>query len=229
MEEPVSLEAEDIRDEKVKVLKKIDPLNLKDVVFGQYVGKDKIPGYLEESDVPNNSITPTYGSTILFIKNRRWDGVPFFLVSGKALKDTKTEIKINFKKIPGKLFDIKGREMPSNKLVIRVQPNESIHFDIMNKIPGLELKMERSSLNLQYHSAFNEEIPDAYERLILDVIKGDKSLFIRDDELDAAWKIFTPMLNEMESNNIRPEDYEIGTDGPAEANYLAAKHGIRID
>lgn len=230
MEPPVSLAAEDIRDEKVKLLRSISPLTAKDFATGQYTAKDvNSKGYLEDDGVPENSLTPTYASCVLHINNARWDGVPFFMRAGKALDERKTEIRIQFKHVPGALFPmIDGAE--HNELVIRVQPDEAIYVKIVSKVPGLTSRMEEARLNLFYRSAWEEskDIPDAYERLILDVIQGEKSLFIRDDELEVSWRIFSPALAELEKEGAsKPELYEYGSNGPQNSSDLAEKYNVQ--
>ena len=230
MEPPVSLHAEDIRDEKVKCLRAINPLTADDFATGQYAAKDShSKGYLEDGEVSQNSHTPTFASCVMHINNARWAGVPFLMRAGKALDDRKTEIRIQFRGVPGGLFpSVEGSE--HNELVIRVQPDEAIYMRIVSKVPGLTSRMEEARLNLFYRHAWEEskDIPDAYERLILDVIQGEKSLFIRDDELDAAWKIFTPALDEMEEESSKkPEIYEYGSAGPLNSESLAARYDVR--
>lgn len=230
MEPPVSLCAEDIRDEKVKVLRSMSALSADDFALGQYGAKDaKSKAYLDDEGVPDSSRTPTFAACAMHINNARWDGVPILMRAGKALDERKTEIRIQFKPVPGALFPtIDGAE--SNELVIRVQPDEAIYVRIVSKVPGLTSRMEEARLNLFYRHAWEEskDIPDAYERLILDVIQGEKSLFIRDDELEVAWNIFTPALEELEGEDIpKPEIYEYGGKGPRESEYLAAKYGIQ--
>lgn len=230
MEPPVSLAAEDIRDEKVKVLRSISPLSGDDFATGQYTAKDASSrGYLEDDGVPSNSLTPTYASCVMHINNARWDGVPFLMRAGKALDERKMEIRIQFKHVPGALFPvIEGAE--HNELVIRVQPDEAIYVKIVSKVPGLTSRMEEARLNLFYRSAWEEskDIPDAYERLILDVIQGEKSLFIRDDELDVSWRIFTPALQDLEKADApKPELYQYGSTGPRRSVELAEKYNVR--
>lgn len=230
MEPPVSLSAEDIRDEKVKLLRAISPLAAEDFATGQYTAKDaKSKGYLEDDGVPEDSVTPTYASCVMHINNARWDGVPFLMRAGKALDERKTEIRIQFKHVPGALFPIvQGAE--HNELVIRIQPDEAIFVKIVSKVPGLTSRMEEARLNLFYRSAWEEskDIPDAYERLILDVIQGEKSLFIRDDELEVSWRIFTPALQELEQDGAsRPELYQYGGTGPQNSHELAEKYNVR--
>lgn len=230
MEAPVSLAAEDIRDEKVKVLRAIQPLSGDDFATGQYTAKDASSrGYLEDDGVPPDSVTPTFAACAIRINNARWDGVPFFMRAGKALDERKMEIRVQFKHVPGALFPvIEGAE--HNELVIRVQPDEAIYVKIVSKVPGLTSKMEEARLNLFYRSAWEEskDIPDAYERLILDVIQGEKSLFIRDDELDVSWRIFTPALKDLEKEGaVQPELYEYGGTGPKNSDDLADRYNTR--
>ncbi|KAG0055607.1 Glucose-6-phosphate 1-dehydrogenase [Gryganskiella cystojenkinii] len=224
MEPPVSLGAEDVRDEKVKVLRFIPPIVKEDVLLGQY-GKSadgKEPGYLDDKTVPKGSKTPTYAAATLYIHNERWSGVPFVLKCGKALDQQKTEIRIQFKDVSGNLFTNLSR----NEIVIRVQPNEAVYVKMMNKEPGLGMKTIISDLDLSYSSRFNDSvIPEAYESLILDALNGDHSNFVRDDELDAAWKIFTPILKTIDQGHIDPIPYAFGSRGPQGVTEFVAKHG----
>ncbi|AQK42732.1 Glucose-6-phosphate 1-dehydrogenase [Zea mays] len=234
METPISLEAEDIRNEKVKVLRSMKPLQLEDVVVGQYKSHTKggttYPGYTDDKTVPKDSVTPTFAAAALFINNARWDGVPFLMKAGKALHTKRAEIRVQFRHVPGNLY--KGSfgtdlDRATNELVIRVQPDEAIYLKINNKIPGLGMRLDRSNLNLHYAARYSKEIPDAYERLLLDAIEGERRLFIRSDELDAAWSLFTPLLKELEEKRIAPELYPYGSRGPVGAHYLAAKYNVR--
>ncbi|KAK1273514.1 hypothetical protein QJS04_geneDACA018316 [Acorus gramineus] len=234
METPVSLDAEDIRNEKVKVLRSMRPLRLDDVVVGQYKGHTKggrtYPAYTDDPTVPKNSLTPTFAAAALFIDNARWDGVPFLMKAGKALHNKGAEIRVQFRHVPGNLYKRSfgtDLEKSTNELVIRVQPDEAIYLKINNKIPGLGMRLDRSTLNLLYSSKYMKEIPDAYERLLLDAIEGERRLFIRSDELDAAWALFTPLLKELEQKKIAPELYPYGSRGPVGAHYLAAKYNVR--
>ncbi|KAI3695371.1 hypothetical protein L1987_78368 [Smallanthus sonchifolius] len=230
METPVSLDAEDIRNEKVKVLKSMRRLKLEDVVIGQYKGGKSYLGYTEDPTVPNDSLTPTFAAAALFIDNARWDGVPFLMKAGKALNTRRAEIRVQFRHVPGNLYKKNfGMDMDkaTNELVLRVQPDEAIYLKINNKVPGLGMRLDRSDLNLLYSMRYPKEIPDAYERLLLDAIEGERRLFIRSDELDAAWSIFTPLLKELETKKIAPELYPYGSRGPVGAHYLAAKYNVR--
>ncbi|MCO5573362.1 hypothetical protein L7F22_027131 [Adiantum nelumboides] len=234
MEPPVSLDAEDIRNEKVKVLRSMRALHLEDIVVGQYKshvrGGVKYPGYTDDKTVPSNSITPTFAAAALFIDNARWDGVPFLMKAGKALHNRRTEIRVQFRHVPGNVYKRSfgtDLDQATNELVIRVQPDEAIYLKINNKIPGLGMRLDRSNLNLHYADRYPREIPDAYERLLLDAIEGERRLFIRSDELNAAWAIFTPLLKELESRKVAPELYPYGSRGPVGAHYLAAKYNVR--
>jgi glucose-6-phosphate 1-dehydrogenase len=229
MEQPVAYEARHVRDEKVKVLRCVPAITLDDLVVGQYTageGKTNHIGYLEEENIPRDSITPTYAAAALYVKNRRWDGVPFLIRAGKAMGDTKTEIRIKFQEVPGNIFDKSALHLANNELVIQVQPDPGMSLRIVNKEPGLGMALNESNLDLRYSSAFDGLIPDAYESLILDVIRGDESLFIRSDELEAAWDIFTPVLHELEERRVRPKGYPFGGNGPEAAHALAARHNL---
>jgi glucose-6-phosphate 1-dehydrogenase len=230
MEPPVSLDAEDIRNEKVKVLRSMRTLELEDVVVGQYTGRStsdvNYPGYLDDETVPEGSIVPTFAAAALFIDNPRWEGVPFLMKAGKALDKRHAEIRMQFKSIPGNLY--RDQSLGNNELVISIQPDEAITLKISNKIPGLGMDLNQSKLDLQYKDDYsNIQFPDAYERLILDAVNGDKRLFIRSDELEAAWDIFTPALHQIDNGDLPPELYPYGSRGPVGAHYLASKYGVR--
>eukprot|EP00475_Leptophrys_vorax_P042916 TRINITY_DN8096_c0_g2_i1.p1 TRINITY_DN8096_c0_g2~~TRINITY_DN8096_c0_g2_i1.p1 ORF type:complete len:470 (-),score=31.62 TRINITY_DN8096_c0_g2_i1:60-1400(-) len=237
MEQPVSLSADDIINEKVKVLRNMRAAKLEDVVVAQYKGHVsrsgvQYKGYTDDPTVPDSSLTPTFAAVALFIDNARWDGVPFLMKAGKALHDLRCEIRVQFRHVPGNLYSHGpcGVDMDraTNELVIRLQPNEAIYLKINNKVPGLGFRLDRSRLNLRYQDRYQEvELPDAYERLLLDAMEGDKRLFIRSDELEAAWSVFTPLLNELEEKHVAPEFYPYGSRGPIGAHYLAAKHNVR--
>lgn len=231
MEEPVRLDSRFVRDEKVKVLQSVPPVSLNDIVVGQYtagtVNGQPHPGYLEEEGVPKGSITPTYAAVAVHIHNRRWNGVPFLIRAGKGLNDRMTEIRVRFRDVPANIFARSTGPLSPNELVIRVQPDASISFRILNKVPGLQIAFAESDLDLQYASAFSGLIPDAYECLLLDVLQGDRSLFIRSDELAAAWDIFTPVLHDLETCTIAPQPYVFGSAGPTSADALAALYDAR--
>lgn len=237
MEPPVSLDGEDIRNEKVKVLRSMRTPCLQDFCLGQYKasiskdGKSKIRGYLEEPGVDPNSLTPTFVAGVLYIDNSRWDGVPILIKAGYGLIKHKVEIRIQFHQVPGNLYREQigyNMDMASNELIIAVQPEEAIYLKINNKIPGLNTQLDSSELNLLYSQKYDRtSIPDSYERLILDVIMGDNHLFIRSDELKATWDLLTPLLHEIDEQKVAPEMYTFGGRGPVGAYYLGAKHGVR--
>lgn len=210
MEPPNTLDAYEIAQEKAKVLRAMEPLELADVVTGQY------DGYLEDPEVPAASTTETYARATLRIRNARWSGVPFELVAGKALSSRKTEIEVSFRYLPYSIFRDVGFE--NNTLRIRVQPNESIELLVNNKRPGLMLNISQVSLNMLYHKEFSEQLPEAYERLLLDVLRGDRALFIQEEELEAAWAIVTPLLEKLDAGELRPLPYRKGSDGPSAAD-----------
>lgn len=226
MEKPASTHPDDIRNEKVKVLKCIPPIELEDVVLGQYVGNpqgegDAKLGYLDDESVPKGSKTPTYALAVLNINNERWDGVPFILKCGKALNERKAEVRIQYNDVPGDIFEGKTKR---NELVIRVQPGEAVYLKMMNKTPGMSFEMEESELDLTYGSRYkNVKLPDAYERLILDVFCGSQMHFVRSDELSEAWRIFTPLLKQIDVEQLDPVPYTYGSRGPLEATELLRK------
>jgi glucose-6-phosphate 1-dehydrogenase len=225
MESPVNLKSEYIRDEKVKVLKSCNPIVLEDLVIGQY-GRDqegKQSSYLEDPTVSKDSITPTFATAVIHIHNPRWKGVPFILKCGKGLNERKAEIRIQFQDAPNCLF----KNLARNELVIRVQPDEAVYMKFNAKDPGLESDgIREMELDLTYKKRFNVRLPDAYERLIYDVLRGDHNLFVRVDELEAAWKIFTPILHQIEREKIKPIIYPFGSRGPKESDELISRYGF---
>lgn len=221
MEKPVTLNPNDIRDEKVKVLRHIKPIELNDVLVGQYVGnpegqgEEKL-GYLDDPTVPKGSVTPTYALAALWITNARWQGVPFILRCGKALNERKAEVRIQYKDVPGDIFEGHAKR---NELVIRVQPGEALYLKMMSKSPGMKFDLVETELDLTYSMRYRgADVPDAYERLILDVFTGTQMHFVRADELKEAWRIFTPILNKLEEQKIKPVPYVYGSRGPNEAD-----------
>lgn len=225
MERPISTDAEAIRDEKVKVLKCIPPIVLEDTLLGQYVGANGKPGYLEDDTLKNKqSKTPTFAAMTCWVQNERWEGVPFILKAGKALDDAKVEVRVQFRNVAGSLY--KGS--PRNELVLRVQPQEAVYVKFNNKQPGLSYQTIQSDLDLSYHDRYKDlDIPDAYESLLLDLLRGDHSNFVRKDELEAAWKIFTPVLHEIDRQgaNIDIKTYPYGSRGPEELTSFVRKYG----
>lgn len=228
MERPISFSAEDIRDEKVRVLRAIDSIEPKNVIIGQY-GKSldgSKPSYKEDDTVPPDSRCPTFCALVAYIKNERWDGVPFIMKAGKALNEQKAEVRIQFRDVTSGIF----KEIPRNELVIRVQPNECVYIKMNSKLPGLSMQTVVTELDLTYRRRFSDlKIPEAYESLILDALKGDHSNFVRDDELDASWRIFTPLLHYLDENKeIIPMEYPYGSRGPAVLDDFTASFGYKF-
>mmetsp|Transcript_5907 Transcript_5907/g.10279 ORF Transcript_5907/g.10279 Transcript_5907/m.10279 type:complete len:572 (+) Transcript_5907:58-1773(+) len=225
MEPPVSLHPDDIRDEKVKLLRCVTPVQHEDCVLGQYVAADGNPGYKDDPTVPSNSRTPTFASTKLYIKNERWAGVPFIIKAGKALNERTAVVRIQLKTPPASLFG--PLHHMRNELVIRFQPEEAIYAKVVVKQPGLEMEKVMSELDLTYPERYaGVHIPDAYERLILDAIRGDQQHFVRRDELRASWAIFTPLLHAIDKGTCAaPLPYPFGSRGPAAADDLVKDAG----
>lgn len=224
MERPKSFSAEDIRDEKVKVLKYVPAIENKDVLIGQYTAANGKPGYKDDDTVPKDSNCPTFAALALHVNNERWKGVPFILKAGKALDEAKVDIRVQFKDAPDGLFD----HFTRNELVIRIQPDEAVYVKMNAKKPGLEMDTLPVDLDLTYKERFSEvHIPEAYEALILDALKGDHSNFVRDDELDVSWAIFTPILHAIDAGKIKNEPYEYGSRGPASLNDFVARYGYK--
>ncbi|XAR52730.1 Glucose-6-phosphate dehydrogenase [Bertholletia excelsa] len=225
MEPPISLDGEDIRNEKVKVLRSIRKLELSNVILGQFKAseRDKIDTCLDCS-------TPTFFAAALFIDNARWDGVPFLIKTGLGLIKHSVEVRIQFRHVPGNIYGHRlghNIDVATNELILRDVPDEAILVRVNNKIPGLSLQLDASELNMLYKDKYNTEVPDSYEHLLLDVIDGDNHLFLRSDELAAAWNILSPVLEEIDKKSMSPELYELGGRGPVGAYYLWAKHGVK--
>ncbi|KAJ7507831.1 glucose-6-P dehydrogenase [Mycena galericulata] len=224
MERPVSFSAEDIRDEKVKVLRSIPPIKREDTLLGQYVAANGKPGYLEDDTVPRGSVCPTFAATTLWINNPRWEGVPFILKAGKALNEAKVEVRVQFKDVTQGIF----KDIARNELVIRIQPSEAVYLKINTKTPGLQTHAMATEMDLTYNRRFAQaKIPEAYEALILDALQGDHSNFVRHDELDVAWKIFTPILHWVDEQRPRPVPYAYGSRGPSELNAFVERYGYQ--
>ncbi len=229
MEQPVSFQANPIRDEKVKVvqsLRKLADYNVNEnVVLGQYDGYKNVDGVAE------NSITPTYAAMRVFIDNWRWQGVPFYLRTGKALPSRVTEVKIHFKKIPFCLFgeDDVCQQLKANILTIKIQPEEGISLRFGCKSPGDNMQVSDVVMDFDYSTAFSQNSPDAYERLLVDAMKGDQTLFSRNDEVERAWEFIEPVLKANEGESLIPTNYAIGSEGPKEANGLTRKDGRMWD
>ncbi|KIZ02380.1 glucose-6-phosphate 1-dehydrogenase [Monoraphidium neglectum] len=228
MEQPVSSHPDDIRDEKCKVLRCINPVRKEDCILGQYTAGAGEPGYLEDETVPQGSKAPTFAACKLTINNERWAGVPFVLRAGKALNERGVVIRVQLLPQASPLFNMVQPDM-RNELVVRLQPGEAMWAKMVVKAPGLEMAAEMSELDLSYGERYLDAvIPDAYERLILDCIRGDQQHFVRRDELRAAWAIFTPLLAAIDSGEIDPEPYVYGSRGPpSQDSFLASTGYVR--
>jgi glucose-6-phosphate 1-dehydrogenase len=229
MEPPVAIEANPIRDEKVKVLRAIRRIRPEEVdrfvVRGQYtsgiVRGERVPGYREEEGVRTDSRTETFVALRLAIESWRWAGVPFFLRTGKRLPKRATEVYLQFQKPPLHLF---GKDTASsvapNALVINVQPDEGVSLRFGVKVPGPDFQVRRVKMEFRYGTSFGTPSPEAYERLLLDAMAGDSTLFTRSDEVEAAWTLVTDLLKGWERSALGPRPYEAGTWGPPEADRL---------
>ncbi len=231
MEPPVALDAEGVREEKVKVLRAVRRIPEDKMagfaVRGQYtrgwVWGEEVPGYHEEKNVAPDSTTDTYVALKLFIDNWRWAGVPFYVRTGKRLPKRVTEIAIQFKRTPHAPFA--GPEnLEPNVLVVRVQPEEGVSLKIGAKVPGSGFRIRSVNMDLLYGTAFLEEVPDAYQRLLLDLMLGDPTLFIRADEAESAWDILDPVIRYW-AGSEKVAFYPAGSWGPGEAEHLLARDG----
>jgi len=219
MEPPVSFEADAVRNEKIKALSAIPPINLSDTVRGQY------RGYQETPNVAPDSQAATFGALRVWVDNWRWQGVPFYLRSGKSLARKATEIIIEFKCPPHLVFNLPA--FSPNSLALRIQPDEGIFLSFEVKVPDSAEDTRSVEMDFHYRSYFGSEpLPDAYERLLLDVLNGDASLFPREDGVEAAWRLMDPVIQGWGSPNAPPlVIYEPGSWGPAEAEELIAREG----
>jgi glucose-6-phosphate 1-dehydrogenase len=225
MEVPVAYEADAVRFEKVKVLRAVPRLRIEDVVRGQYrggqTGGQAVPGYLEEEGVPAGSATETFVALKLAVDTWRWQGVPFYLRTGKRLPRRLTQIAVTFKKPPVALFEsLDFRQVESNVLLITLQPDEGFALYIDVKAPGEPATLRKMPLVFRYGEAFGP-LPDAYETLLLDVLTGDQTLFVHAEEVEAAWRLYAPLLE----RKLPVHPYDAGTWGPAEADALLAREG----
>ncbi len=235
MEPPASLTANPVRDEKVKVLRAITPPSPGDVpamaVRGQYaggtVGGRDVHGYLQEDGVPEGSVTETYAAVKLKVNNWRWAGVPFYLRTGKRLARKTTEIAVTLKPVPHLAFQQEGSlGVHPNQLVLAVQPNEGVALSLVAKIPGARMSVRPVNMEFLYGTSFMSQSPEAYERLIMDAMRGDATLFTRDDEVEAQWRICDPILQAWSDMADEPAKYPAGSAGPDEADRIL-KRGDR--
>jgi glucose-6-phosphate 1-dehydrogenase len=230
MEEPVEFTADAIRTEKLKVLRAItlpDPL-ADGAIRGQYtqgwLAGERVAGYRQEKDVPPDSTTETYAAVRLGVETRRWAGVPFYLRAGKRLPRRVTEISIIFKKAPHLPFSkTDTEELGSNQLVIRVQPDEGVTLKFGSKVPGSQMEVRDVAMDFLYGQSFTESSPEAYERLILDVLLGDATLFPQAAEVEASWRVIDPLEDFWAGKE--PAFYRAGEWGPKEADEMLAREG----
>ncbi len=236
MEPPATFEAEALRDEKVKVLRAMPAFTphevSRNVVRGQYgpgwVGAAEVAGYREEPEVDSQSETETFVAARFTIDDWRWAGVPFYLRTGKRLAKRATEIAVQFKHVPHRLFVESSTDPEPNLLAMRIQPDEGILLRFVAKVPGLGLDIRAVNMDFTYGSAFSVDSPDAYETLILDALLGDGSLFTRADEVEQAWSIATPIIDawlDMPAPDF--PNYAAGSWGPEAADHLLERDGRR--
>jgi glucose-6-phosphate 1-dehydrogenase len=245
MEAPSNFQAEMVRDEKVKLLRAVRPIHADDAlshsVRGQYsagtIDDTPVPGYRDEKDVAPDSLRETFVALKVDIDNWRWAGTPFYLRTGKRMPKRSTEIVIQFRRVPHSPFagniPLAAGAIPTdgiepNLLVLRIQPDEGITLRFGAKIPGQALRIESVNMDFMYGTAFREQSPDAYERLILDCMRGDPTLFAREDEVEEAWRFCTAILDGWRAHPPDPvncPNYEAGTWGPEEAHAFMARDG----
>jgi len=209
MEPPSTLDSEALRDEKVQVLETVSTVGSSDFVLGQYAG------YISEDGAPDGSTTPTYAALRLALDSPRWRGVPFYLRSGKRMQRKTTEVMLQFKPVSHRFLS--GRQPQPNRLSLHIQPNEGMRLQFAVKVPGAGLRTSSEDMVFQYSDRYPDAgLPDAYERLLLDALRGDPSLFIRRDEVEVAWRIVAPLLD----TAGKPVPYPQGSWGPSEAKRL---------
>lgn len=223
MEPPSSLDPNSVRDEKVKVLKALKPLTAQtvadNVVFGQYAH------YRDEKGVNLNSNTETFVAVKVEIDNWRWAGVPFYLRTGKQLAERLCEIVVNFKEVPHSIFPLQHKASMANKLIFRLQPDDGIRMQLCEKRIGPGMSVRPVNLSLNPAHVKEQRVPEAYERLLFDVIQSNQTLFLREDELLSAWQWVDPILKYWQAEDQRPKPYVAGSWGPAAATLLVAKDG----
>ena len=236
MEPPANMDGDSIRNEKLKVLKALRPITADNVdektVRGQYAagfiqGKP-VPGYLQEEGGNPKSATETFVAIKVDIDNWRWAGVPFYLRTGKRMTTKRSEVVIFFKQLPHNIFKDSYKDLPPNKLVIRLQPDEGVEIEMLNKVPGIGkgIRLQKTMLNLSFSDTFsNEHIADAYERLILEVMIGNQSLFIRRDEVESSWTWIDCIHEAWDSSQAPPRSYPAGSWGPVASVALLARDG----
>ncbi|MGQ7245884.1 glucose-6-phosphate dehydrogenase [Halomonas sp. V046] len=236
MDPPANLDADAIRDEKVKVLKALKPFTDdmlgRDVVRGQYTAGTTdgagVPGYLDEEGANTQSHTETFVAMKTEVSNWRWAGVPFYLRTGKRMPEKLSQIVIHFRQQPHYIFDPDQRSLAANKLIIRLQPEEGIRLEVLTKDSGLDkgMRLRRGPLHLDFNSAFPKaRIPDAYERLLLEVMKGQQYLFVRRDEVEHAWQWCDALIGAWEDRDEPPRRYPAGSWGPVASIAMITQDG----
>ncbi len=229
MEPPYHFDPDAVRDEKLKVIRALQPVQPADIVRGQYAASNDAPGYLEDAEDPE-STTESYIAMKCHVANWRWVNTPFYLRTGKRLRARTSEIAITFKEPPHQIFDEAEGEWRENVLVIRLQPNEGMNLKMMIKEPGPGgMRLVQVPLDMSFAEALGDEadITDAYERLIMDVIRGNQTLFMRGDEVEAAWAWTDPIIEGWESRGDKPQTYDSGASGPDDALMLMHRDGRR--
>ena len=227
MEPPLiadGVEASDfIRDAKHRVLMAMPVIQLEDCLLGQY------DGYTNDETIKNKDTnTPTYAAIRCFVNSPRWAGVPFIMQAGKALDERKCEVRIQFREPPAAHAMFPNRQLPRNELVMRLQPDPAIYMTTNMKSPGFANEPTAVPVGVDYKSISNEN-PDAYTRLILDVLRGRQGSFVRGDELRRSWEIFTPLLHKIENEDVRPLPYTYGSEGPVERDEFLKKVGAVVE
>ena len=234
MEPPISFEADHIRNERVKLLGAIRPFKTEawseSIIRGQYekgeIDGEKVVGYREEPGVSEDSKTETFVAAKVYIDNWRWQGVPFYLRTGKRLAFKDTEVSITFKKVPHSMFVSAGvGEMPPNVLVLQIQPEEGISLRFQAKRPGSKICMSTLNMTFSYRNVFGVDMPEAYERLLLDCMVGDQTLFTRHDGAEVSWKLLMPVLEAWEADDSALYSYAAGSESFAEADSLIESDG----
>ena len=234
MEPPADLSAESVRAEKLKVVKALKPINQNNIkekaIRGQYcdgyLNGVPVPGYLNEEGANTKSNTETFVAIKAEIDNWRWKGVPFYLRTGKRMPKKHSEIVVHFKQQPHNIFKESYSDLPANKLTIRLQPDEGVELQMMNKIPGIasQMKIQENKLDLSFSDTYNDErVVDAYERLMLEVLNGNQSLFVSRDEVEAAWIWADSIIEAWKTTNEAPKPYAAGSWGPVSSISLIAR------
>ncbi|MDP3962151.1 MAG: glucose-6-phosphate dehydrogenase, partial [Pseudorhodobacter sp.] len=229
MEPPYHFDPDAVRDEKLKVIRALDPVRPEDIVRGQYLAGGGQPGYLEHCENPA-SRTESYLAMKVCVSNWRWKGTPFYLRTGKRLRARESEIVVTFREPPHSIFG-DSDTWHENVLVIRLQPNEGMNLKVMIKEPGPGgMRLVQVPLDMSFAEALGNDgadIPDAYERLIMDVIRGNQTLFMRGDEVEAAWAWTDPIIQGWEARGDKPLPYDPGSSGPEDALMLIHRDGRR--